>query len=118
MFPRFLDQKDENRKDQKNNNQTEEFFVEESKTQKGLGEKTQADGEKGEFAKNLQERQTSVEKILEAMRKKDSETGVSFEDISAACQEESSSNVERIIRRLVEAGDVFEIRAGRYKILE
>ncbi|MBI4739356.1 hypothetical protein HY772_07465 [Candidatus Woesearchaeota archaeon] len=56
-----------------------------------------------------------AERILEVIRAKDLGSGVAFEDISAACPE---SDVEAFLRRLIESGDVFELRAGKYKSLE
>lgn len=53
--------------------------------------------------------------VLDIIRQLDKGDGVGFEDISAKSRKD---NVEGIIGRLLEHGDIFEIRPGRYKVLE
>jgi RPA family protein len=53
--------------------------------------------------------------IINTIRKLDSGSGVPFEDISV------KSNVDGVddwIGRLLESGDIFEVKPGRYKVLE
>ncbi|MBU2560925.1 MAG: hypothetical protein KKD17_01415 [Nanoarchaeota archaeon] len=53
-------------------------------------------------------------RLLEEIRKLDSGSGVGFDDISSV----SSNDVESALKRLLEQGDIFEVRPGRYKVLE
>jgi RPA family protein len=61
------------------------------------------------------EEQSPTAKILDAIRELDSGAGVSYEEIT---EKSKISNAEQVIRRLLEEGDVFEIKSGRYKVLE
>jgi hypothetical protein len=56
-----------------------------------------------------------VEVVVKSIRDKDSGDGVAFEDISSACP---GLDVESLLKHLLESGDIFEMRPGRYKVLE
>ncbi|MBI5398266.1 hypothetical protein HZB03_02270 [Candidatus Woesearchaeota archaeon] len=56
-----------------------------------------------------------AERVLDVIRAKDLGRGVAFEEISAACPK---SDIDAVLRRLLESGEVFELRAGRYRVLE
>lgn len=53
--------------------------------------------------------------ILDIIRNLDEGDGVGFDEISSKA---GGSDVEGLIGRLLEHGDIFEIRPGRYKVLE
>lgn len=61
------------------------------------------------------EEQNPTAKILSAIRELDTGNGVSYEEIT---EKSKINNAEQIIRRLLEEGDVFEIKSGKYKVLE
>lgn len=53
--------------------------------------------------------------IYELIKKLDYGDGVAIEDLINNCE---SSNVEKIVNKLLEQGDVFEIKPGKIKVLE
>lgn len=53
--------------------------------------------------------------IIGIIKKLDSGSGVGFEDISS---KSNSVDVEKSIKHLLEQGDIFEVKPGRYKVLE
>ncbi|MBN1544249.1 hypothetical protein JW898_02190 [Candidatus Woesearchaeota archaeon] len=53
-------------------------------------------------------------RLLDEIRKLDSGLGVGFDDISSV----PGGDVESALKRLLEQGDIFEVRPGRYKVLE
>lgn len=53
--------------------------------------------------------------ILDTIKKLDDGSGVSFEDASVKSGVDSA---EKWIKRLLETGDIFEVKPGRYKVLE
>ena len=52
---------------------------------------------------------------IDIIRQLDSGQGVGFEEIA---EKSKSSNVEESVSRLLEQGDIFEVKPGRYKVLE
>ena len=53
--------------------------------------------------------------IINIIRQLDKGNGVEFEDISA---KSSDPNVDNLVSKLLEQGDIFEVKPGRYKVLE
>jgi RPA family protein len=74
---------------------------------------------KGEYlsveTEDLVEDANPMSEVLDIIRQLDKGDGVGFEDISA---KSGKDDVEGMISRLLEHGDIFEIRPGRYKVLE
>ena len=56
-----------------------------------------------------------TEKVLQAIRKKDTGDGVDFE---ALLEEIGISDGDELLKRLLEQGEIFEIRPGKVKVLE
>ncbi|MFH1064560.1 MAG: hypothetical protein V1729_05745 [Candidatus Woesearchaeota archaeon] len=56
-----------------------------------------------------------LSQIAEIIKREDSGSGVSFEEISVKF---SGSDPEEYVKRLLEQGDIFEVKPGRYKVLE
>jgi RPA family protein len=56
-----------------------------------------------------------AEKIISILRELDSGSGVDFEELSVKF---GAGNPEEQVKRLLEQGDIFEVKPGRYKLLE
>lgn len=56
-----------------------------------------------------------LNKMLRIIKEMDSGTGADFEDLSNKL---GSSDAEALVKKLLEQGDVFEVKPGRYKVLE
>ncbi|NQU79557.1 hypothetical protein HQ545_07345 [Candidatus Woesearchaeota archaeon] len=54
-------------------------------------------------------------KVCEIIRSLDEGAGVGFEDISVKFKD---GDIESFIKKLLEQGDVFEVKPGRFKVLE
>jgi RPA family protein len=63
----------------------------------------------------LDEESNPMMKIMSIIRALDSGDGVNFEDIAV---KSGDIDIDVFLKRLLEHGDVFEIRPGRYKVLE
>jgi RPA family protein len=57
--------------------------------------------------------ESPVENLLNIIRKNDKGDGAGFEDISA-----EAKDCEQYLNKLLELGEIFEVKPGRYKILE
>ncbi len=55
------------------------------------------------------------EQIISIIKKNDPGDGVEFEDINSNF---SGEDAEALVKKLLEQGDVFEVRPGKYKVLE
>lgn len=55
------------------------------------------------------------DKLIELIKRLDNGGGASFEDL---VKNGSVENTEKLVRKLLEEGDIFEIKPGMYKVLE
>ena len=56
-----------------------------------------------------------LNKMIRLIKEMDSGTGADFEDVSNKL---GGADAESLIKKLLEQGDVFEVKPGRYKVLE
>lgn len=56
--------------------------------------------------------------VYSLIRKLDSGDGVTVDDVMRSCSNKSQNYVEATISRLLENGDIFEVKPGRLKVLE
>lgn len=73
------------------------------------------DVETEEIADDVVDETSPVSRIMGCIKELDGGAGVAFEDISV---KSGVDDAEQYIQRLLEQGDIFEVKPGRYKILE
>ncbi len=61
------------------------------------------------------EESNPLSQIADIIKQEDSGSGVSFEEISVKF---SGTDPDEYVKRLLEQGDIFEVKPGRYKVLE